>query len=306
MLKITITILMLSAFNANADTFKVVEKQVGSVKIPFVQNAEHAEDFYTRKADYALIEKMAPLSTSQMMSLKPNDFSKLSMEEFDQIYARLGSGPMPLGDYKGYILQKPQLYYSIKNRLLKMVKGATELSKVISMFCGKESEDCFFEVAWNGKRFMPKDDMDRIETMTTFNPAATDTKFKNILPSFITKNSLFEKAADIKDGLFDLANVTLFPMHVYCGISQSDVRRESIITDASYADDFSNYIGLRDEMITRKGMNITEEFRMVRPGLYIGKVFTNKLFLFNLAIEISGTKIPTETANACFDGTKTR
>jgi len=101
-----------------------------------------------------------------------------------------------------------------------------------------------------------------------------------------------------------LGAVTMFPMNTYCGISQVDTRRESQITDGNFSDDFSDYVPLRDEIISRKNLSLTEEYRMLRPGFYIGKVYSNKIFLFNVTLDRTSTQ--TESASACFDGSKTR
>jgi hypothetical protein len=298
-------VITLFGFQASAYNFKIVNKTVGAFQIPFVHNAEVEEKTYNLKASFADIENLAPLTTSQLSALKPNDFRNLTMEEFNQIYARIGSGPIPYGDYAGYVMQKPPLYNSIKKRIFKQILLAKQFAELAKTVCGRDGEDCLFEFIWKGKRFGAKNEMDQILAQTIFNPATSGLKGPR-LSNLISKFPLLEKTLDFTEGLFDKGAMTMFPMNTYCGLSQVDTRRESIITDAAFGDDFGlpTYIPLRDDVISRKGLNITEEYRMVRPGLYIGKVYTNKLFLFNVVLEKTGTKTPTETANACLDTIK--
>ncbi len=304
MKKINLTVILastLTALTATAAEFKILSVPVGAVLIPFVQNADGEENLFNKKASYALIEKMAPLKTEQLISIQPQDLRQLSMEQFNQLYARIASGPMPLGDYNGYILQKPPIYKALKKRVLRQVLGLDQLAQLGRQACGQQPEDCLLEFIWKGKRFWPKNDFGQIMAKTLFNPASSGFKF-SIIPDFF-KSKIVDEALDFTEGLVDRASITLFPMNTFCGISQVDTRRESIITDAGFGDDFGlpSYIDLRDQVVTRKGLNISEEYRMLRPGLYIGKVYTNKLFLFNIVLEKSGNLTALDKANVCSD-----
>ncbi len=297
-------ILNFFALSALSAQFALYSKQVGTVQVAFLRNATSTENAFNLKASFADIEKIAPLSPSLLRTLKPEDLRGLTMEEFNQIYARLGSGPMPFGDYAGYILQKPPIYDALKKRILKKILLATEFAKVAKIACGREGEDCLFEFIWKGKRFWPTNSTGQIMTKTLFNPVTSGFKFPLVGDLFKSKE--FDTALDFAEGLIDKASPTIFPMETYCGVSQVDTRRESIIADASFGDEFGlpHYLSLRDEMVTRKGLNITEEYRMLRAGLYIGKVYSNKLFLFNTALEKTGTQTSPETSNACTDTLK--
>lgn len=296
--------ILLAGSQTLAAKYNVVSKQVGSIQIPFVQNAEVEEKTYRLKASYADIEMLAPLSAFSMREIEPKDIRNLTMEEFNQLYARMGAGPMPYGDYSGYIMQKPPVYSAIKKRLLKQFMLADEFAKIAKLVCGREGDDCLLEFIWKGKRFGAKNSSDQIMAQTLVNTVSAGFKFPVFADIFKTKT--VDKALNFAEGLIDKASLTFFPMNTYCGISQVDTRRESIITDASFGDDFGlpYYIGLRDEVVTRKGLNITEEYRMLRPGLYLGKVFTNKLFLFNVVLEKTGTNISQETKGECVDTVK--
>jgi hypothetical protein len=269
---------LLFHFSLQAANFQVVEKQIGSSKLTFVRNVQAEKDqkgeekFYNTKADFALIERLAPLNKLTLASITAESLKSLTAEEFNQLYARLQSGPPLQGDYKGTVLQKSNVFMSVKKKILKNLKLEGALATAVAALCQK-NEDCLYELIWKGKRFLPKNDLGQIEAQTLLQ-----------LP---------------------VGSLALFPMNTYCGISQIDARKESHVTDGNFADDFSHYVAMRDEFITRKQMSITEEYRMVHPGLYIGKVYSNKIFLFNVSLE-SNSPQTKESANACFDGSKTR
>lgn len=295
---------LLASTQALAYNFNFTAETVGKAKIIFAKNADTAETSHFQHIDFAQLEKEAPLSQANLAGIKADDLRSLDMEHFNQIYARLNAGPMPLGDYSGYILQKSPIFNEIKKRILKQAKYFSEFLTLVSKGCGRESEDCLFEFIWKGKRFLPKNEMDQIQARTTVNVVSS--AFSKFTPSII-KNLVPNSIGKAAVGLADDFSFTGLPMNVYCGISQVDTRKESIIADGSFGDDFTaDYSEIRDQIVTRKGLNISEEYRLVRPGLYIGKAYSNKLFLFNIALEISGATPTTGTVGTCFDGTTTR
>lgn len=297
----SIFLFLLIAQQSFAFRFNVVKKSVGPVEISFVQNADVKETTYNLKASFSDIERMAPLNRDALIPLEPNDLASLTMEEFNQLYARISSGPMPYGDYASYIMQKPPLFQVLKKRLLKHVLGFGKFAEFGKQLCGKEVEDCLFEAIWKGKRFAAKDDLDQIKSQSLFNLVSSGFKI-SLVPDFL-KSKKVDDAIDFTEGLIDKASLTFFPMHTYCGISQVDTRRESIIVDGAFADEFGfpSYIAARDEIITRKQLNITEEYRMLRPGLYLGKVYSNRVFLFNVVLRKTGTLKQEITKDACLD-----
>jgi hypothetical protein len=278
-MKLLSAFLILASVTAVAAEYKVVEKQIGAAKLPFVRNVSAELDLkgeeknYAAKADFSTIEKLAPLNKANLSKIQPGELRSLTNEEFNQLYARAQSGPMLKGDYNATVLQKSPLFQLIKKKVLKNFHLPNPMAVTLLSGCSGSPEDCLIELLWKGKRFLPKNNFDQVESQTVLN-----------LP---------------------LGVMTLFPMNTYCGISQIDTRRESLIVDGTFADDFSSYVPLRDEIVTRKNLSITEEYRMIRPGLYIGKVYSNRVFMFNVALE-QKTPLTQESINACFDGTKTR
>lgn len=75
-----------------------------------------------------------------------------------------------------------------------------------------------------------------------------------------------------------------FPARVYCGQSLLDSRRESIVLDYSYGDTIPGYIAAFDWPMTRHGLNIRDEIRMVRPGLYLGRAYIQGIYTLNFIL----------------------
>ena len=76
----------------------------------------------------------------------------------------------------------------------------------------------------------------------------------------------------------------LFPAKIYCGQSLSDARREAVIVDYAYNDEIEGYRKSPDSLAGRGGLRIRDEIRMVRPGLYLGRAYANRLFLLNFTL----------------------
>jgi hypothetical protein len=82
----------------------------------------------------------------------------------------------------------------------------------------------------------------------------------------------------------------LFPAKVYCGQSLLDSRRESIVIDYAYNDEIisgaedDGYRKNPDSLAGRGGLRIRDEIRMVRPGLYLGRAYANRMLLLNFTL----------------------
>jgi hypothetical protein len=76
----------------------------------------------------------------------------------------------------------------------------------------------------------------------------------------------------------------LFPAKLYCGQSLLDGRRESIIIDYAFSDGLPGYRERPDFLAGRRGLQIRDEIRMVRPGFYLGRAHANRAFLLNFTL----------------------
>src|SRR5689334_10055927 len=71
-----------------------------------------------RLPDVALVENILPLSPSDLAKVSVHQLQKMNQEQLDQIYARLGSGPIPKGDYRSSILNKNTLAIKLEDKAI--------------------------------------------------------------------------------------------------------------------------------------------------------------------------------------------
>ena len=76
----------------------------------------------------------------------------------------------------------------------------------------------------------------------------------------------------------------LFPARLYCGQSLLDSRRESIIIDYAFTDELPGYRERPDFLAGRRGFQVRDEIRMVRPGFYLGRAYLGRIFLLNFTL----------------------
>ncbi len=75
-----------------------------------------------------------------------------------------------------------------------------------------------------------------------------------------------------------------FPAKLYCGQSLLDSRKESVIIDYAFTDELPDYHPVPDKLGGREGLLIRDEIRMVRPGFYLGRAYTDGTFLLNFTV----------------------
>jgi hypothetical protein len=106
----------------------------------------------------------------------------------------------------------------------------------------------------------------------------------------------------------------LFPAKLYCGQSLLDGRRESIIIDYAFTDEIAGYRPMPDSLAGRDGFRIRDEIRMVRPGLYLGRAYIDRVFALNFVLynkEVADRDGPAFTKTGavnedCWTGTQKR
>ncbi len=261
-------------------------------------------EYYSAKPDFAMVERWAPLSPQDRKSLSPALLKSYSQEKLDQLYARLASGPIPQGDYEGSILVKNELVLTIEKMMMdKMINrksfGGFFQGLAIKVLCGSRDRlECLGEFLWKGKHFYPPEADGSIELRNAIN-----LKLRNSMILKAAGLSALDKPlsqAQVQDFNHD-KRMMLMPAHVYCGISLADTRRESIIIDYAYGDDFKPFIPEVDGLVTRNGKVIRDEIRMIRPGLYLGRAYVENIFLLNFVLESKSTP-SLEIKNQCWTG----
>jgi len=216
---------------------------------------------YSSKPDFAQVEYLFPIALKELVKVTPKYLANLNQEELDQLYARLGSGPIPDGPFDGEIVFPRGS--SGKLRAAEIVGGLAGLGV---NFKGRMLETAG-ETLWKGKVFYRDQKIlrNRIQDLAVLRPV--------IGPGDIPKIDV-----DGRDAWL------LFPAKLYCGQSLIDSRRESIIIDYAFTDDLPGYRERPDFLAGRRGLKVRDEIRMVRPGLYLGRAYMDHAFILNFVL----------------------
>jgi hypothetical protein len=226
--------------------------------IPFaaVKGTGHAG-----KPDLARVEHLYPLSPAQRAALTPESLAALNQEELDQVYARLTAGPIPDGAYEGTVI------FASGASLPRL----TEIPGLKGLLAKRavRNLDRAAEALWKGKVFY----RDRMELR---NQITNRRKLARLFKADLSKM----RTATIEGREVGL----LFPAKLYCGQSLLDSRRESVIIDYYFGDGIDGYLDEIDQIAGRNGLQIRDEIRMVRPGLYLGRAYVARTFLLDFTL----------------------
>ncbi len=227
---------------------------------PDIAFAPYGDD-YASKPDFSQVEHAHPIPLQELARITPKYLASLNQEELDQLYARLGSGPIPDGPFDGEIVFPRGS--SGKLRAAEIVGGLKGLGV---NFKGKMLETAG-EALWKGKVFYRDQKVlrNRIQDLAVLRPV--------IGPGDIPKIDV-----DGRDAWL------LFPAKLYCGQSLIDSRRESIIIDYAFTDEIAGYRENPDFLAGRRGLKVRDEIRMVRPGLYLGRAYMDHAFILNFVL----------------------
>jgi hypothetical protein len=219
---------------------------------------------YSAKPDFARVEHEFPLAPADLARLTPENLRAFDQEQIDQIYARLTAGPIPDGPYNGGLFFPKGV--SGDKRLAEIVGGLPGLAVELKMdkleFVGKH--------LWRGKVFYRNERVlrNRIEDTALLKPLIDGDL------ATIPKTTVGGKDQWL-----------LFPARLYCGQSLLDSRRESVIIDYAYSDEIPGYRERPDFLAGRRGFQVRDEIRMVRPGFYLGRAYLGKVFVLNFTLE---------------------
>jgi hypothetical protein len=226
---------------------------------------------YMQKPDFASIENRFALGPADVSKITPKNIALLDQEQVDQIYARLTAGPIPDGAFDG------DLFFpkgsSGKLRLSEIAGGGL---KSLAVEVGGKKLDFIGETLWKGKVFYRSEGVlrNRIEDI-----------------SLLQKIRLGDKPL-IEGDLAQIPKINvagkeqwlMFPAKLYCGQSLLDGRRESIIIDYAFTDDLPGYREMPDMLAGRRGFQVRDEIRMVRPGFYLGRAYLGRSFALNFVL----------------------
>ncbi len=234
----------------------------GCQKAPDIKFMAAGED-YSSKPDFARVEHELPLAPSDLARLEPDMLKDYTQEQVDQIYARLTAGPIPDGAYEGDLFFPKGM--SGQRRVREVVGGLPGLAvgaKTVKLeLLGKH--------LWRGKVFYRDQRILRNRIDDT-----------SLLKPFISDDTSGLRRYEAGRG----EQWLLFPARLYCGQSLLDSRRESVIIDYAYTDEIEGYVEKPDFLAGRRGLNVRDEIRMVRPGFYLGRAYIDKVFLLNFTL----------------------
>lgn len=237
---------------------------------PDIRFAPHG-DGYMQKPDFAGVEYRFPLSPADLSKITPKNIALLDQEQVDQIYARLTAGPIPDGAFEG------DLFFpkggSGKLRLSEIAGGGL---KSLAVEIGGKKLDFIGETLWKGKVFFRGEGVlrNRIEDISLLQKIRIGDQ-----PLIEGDLSLIKKI-----GVGGKEQWLLFPAKLYCGQSLLDGRRESIIIDYAFTDDLPGYREMPDMLAGRRGFQVRDEIRMVRPGFYLGRAYLGRSFVLNFVL----------------------
>lgn len=253
------------AINGSGQTPSATPSNISEVTAIYF---EPSQNVHSPLIDFAELERQHPLTLAQRLHLTPEDLQHLSQEHLDQLYARLTAGSIPDGSFEGMAFLSPshvEHLTLVRQVLRKIISSPTNYSQRI--------QDHWMKL-WQGKVFDRRNRM--LQNRVNWELV------QEIAPLL---GQRFEQA------LHNLPiDTLLFPAKMYCGQSKLDSRRESIILDYAYNDNLSSsckentHCETINQLISRKGLNIRDEIRMIHPGLYLGRVYLGKFFLVNFLV----------------------
>ncbi len=221
------------------------------------------QDAYSTKMDFARLEHEHPFTRAERARITPRSLRALDQEQVNQLYARLTAGPIPDGPFEGDLFFPKGA--SGHGRLSEIAGGL----KGLGVQLGTITTESLGRALWKGKVFYRDQRIlrNRIDDLAILKPVLGDT-------GTIPRVSVDGERTWL-----------LFPAKLYCGQSLLDGRRESIIIDYAFSDDLPDYREIPDFLAGRRGLEIRDEIRMVRPGFYLGRAYANGAFLLNFTLE---------------------
>ncbi len=247
---------------------------------------------HASKPDFAQVDHQLPIATVELAKVTPDWLAGLDQEQLDQLYARLSAGPIPDGAFDGRILLPRG--GSGKFRAAEIVGGFGGLALHLKGLALEEVG----ESLWRGKVFYRNERIlrNRIEDLA------------------VLKKAGLVKGEPAKMDFEGKQTWLLFPAKLYCGQSLLDARRESIVIDYFFTDEIPGYQEEPDFLAGRRGLRVRDEIRMVRPGLYLGRAYLDKVFalnfvLHNKAMDEAGREAFVKTGQVqedCWPGTQPR
>jgi hypothetical protein len=202
------------------------------------------------------------LSDAERNSLTADSLRRLSQLQIDQIYARLSTGAMPDGPFRGDLFfPRDAPRHTHVSDLSPTLP--TELTVIAAM-----PVEQLGRAFWKGKVFFKAEGIlrNRIEDLAILKP-------------------LIKDSATIPKLTFDGQTTwLLFPAQVSCGASLLEPGRRAIVIDYSKGPQIAGYRDIPDRLGGSEGLDIRDEVRVVKPGLYLGRAYFHNQFRLNFTL----------------------
>jgi hypothetical protein len=212
--------------------------------------------------DVASLRKAYPLSDAERRALTPDNVRALTQEQVDQIYARLTSGPIPDGAFRG------DLFFPRDRSGRARIRDLADPAPGLLAHVAALRAERLGRVLWKGKVFFRSQRLvrNRIDDRLLLRPIIRDS---DTIPKLT----------------FDGETTwLLFPARLSCGESRFDTTRPSIVVDYSEAPTLEGYRPVPDRLAGPDGLNIRDEVRIIRPGFYLGRAYFGKRFALNFTL----------------------
>ena len=203
-----------------------------------------------------------PLSDAERLALTPANLRALTQEQVDQIYARLASGPIPDGAFRG------DLFFPRGSNGRARIRDLADPAPGVLAHVAALRAERLGRVVWKGKVFFRSERLvrNRIDDRLLLRPIIRDS---DTIPKLT----------------FDGETTwLLFPARLSCGESRFDSTRPSIVVDYSEAPKLDGYRPVPDRLAGPEGLNIRDEVRVIRPGFYLGRAYFGQRFALNFTL----------------------
>ncbi|MEO7274318.1 MAG: hypothetical protein ABIX28_16690 [Vicinamibacterales bacterium] len=227
-----------------------------------------------------------PLTPAERQLLTPESLKALTQDQVDQIYLRLSSGRIPDGPFRG------DLFFPRDSRRSQRVGDLVDQPTTLRAPLAAMHIEHLGRLLWKGKAFFRAQGVlrNRIDDLAILKPIFTD-------------------SATIPKMTFDGETTwLLFPAALSCGASRFDPSRRSVTIDYSRGPTIEGYRPIPDELAGEKALNIFDEVRIVRPGLYLGRAYFGQRFGLNFTLLdpaiATGPSDPAITQEECDGGAR--
>ncbi|HYT66612.1 MAG TPA: hypothetical protein VEL51_09355 [Vicinamibacterales bacterium] len=212
--------------------------------------------------DIAALRNTYPLSDAERLALTPGNLRALTQEQVDQIYARLTSGPIPDGPFRG------DLFFPRDRSGHARIRDLADPAPGLLAHVAALRAEHLGRLLWKGKVFFRSQRLVR-----------------NRIDDLLLLRPIFKDSHTIPKLTFDGETTwLLFPARLSCGESRFDPTRPSIVVDYSEGPTLEGYRPVPDKLAGPDALNIRDEVRIIRPGFYLGRAYFGKRFALNFTL----------------------